>query len=92
MARHHPKSIRKNKVQKCEETGKIKYNSHSTAMTRLAMINTYGKSKRKHNNAYLCPYCAGWHLTSMTAEQVENLRLKRERQWEAWRQSQGIEK
>lgn len=47
-------------------TGKIRYRDRVGALIALAQTDFRGlkSSKREERRPYLCPRCAGWHLTS----------------------------
>lgn len=64
----------------CRKSGKIKWNTKLDALLALENI----KSKDKYNTVlhhnsqesrvYMCPDCKGWHLTSMSLQQYQEIK------------------
>lgn len=67
------RAVTRNKRVFCEETGKVVFNSQAKAMNRLAYLANRPSHQIPLKECYICPFCCGWHLTSMTREQYETI-------------------
>ena len=57
--RQHPR-----KADRCGMTGKRRFHSQEAALIRGGEILTEPRCRQREFRAYLCEYCAGWHLTT----------------------------
>lgn len=65
---------------RCRKSGKIKWNTKLDALLALENIEMKDKynvvlhHKYKESRAYMCPDCKGWHLTSMSLQQYQEIK------------------
>ena len=70
---------------RCRKSGKIKWNTKLDALLALENIEIKDKynavlhHKYKESRAYMCPDCKGWHLTSMSLQQYQEIKERGKR-------------
>lgn len=82
---------------------KVKYNSFQEAFIILKQIKSdpnYKKKEKKENRIYKCPLCSGYHITSISQQEITRIReiskkkakIRIMRAVEYWERKLGINK